>query len=108
MANRERNIQIKFFVDADENEVIKKKVKASGLNKSEYLRKMAIEGYVLKQDLTSLRELTNAINKIGVNINQITKHANEMGVVAHTEIKEVNGKMADIWQLLKSALLNQQ
>ena len=36
-----------------------------------YARKMLIDGYVVKTDYTTIKNLIKEINKIGVNINQI-------------------------------------
>lgn len=38
-----------------------------------YLRKMAIDGYIIQVDHTDIKAMTAEIQKIGVNINQIAK-----------------------------------
>lgn len=46
--NRKRPIQVKFFVDEKELELIKQKMALFGTeNMSAYLRKMAIDGYII-------------------------------------------------------------
>jgi hypothetical protein len=107
MKKRVRNVPILFFVDEKEAGIIKEKAKISELNKSQYLRKMAVDGFILKQDIQNINSLIYEINKIGVNVNQITKLANEIGGVNTSEIIEVKKKVNNIWQLLKSNLLNQ-
>ena len=50
--NRKRPIQVKFFVDENEQALIKKKMELAGIeNMSAYIRKMGIDGYVVKLDL---------------------------------------------------------
>lgn len=57
--NRKRPIQVKFFVDEREQALIKKKMEQAGIeNMSAYIRKMVIDGYVVKLDMPELRELT--------------------------------------------------
>ena len=61
--NRKRPIQVKFFVDEKEQALIKKKMEQAGIeNMSAYIRKMVIDGYVVKLDLPELRELTLKMN----------------------------------------------
>ena len=55
--NRTRPIQVKFFVDEKELGLIKARMAQLGIeNMSAYLRKMAIDGYAAKPDLSELRE----------------------------------------------------
>ena len=108
MANRKRNIQIKFFVTSEEkNLIIKKQQQLGIIDRSAYLRKMAIDGYVIKPDYTVFKNLAYEINKIGVNINQIAKKANEINNIYENDVKELNMRVDEIWQLLKSTLSNQ-
>jgi len=92
-------------VDEKELNIIDEKAKAANLKRGQYLRKIAVDGYIFKQDLSNLRLLTQEINKIGVNINQIAKHTNEIGGVYFEDIEDIKRKMDEIWQLLKSTLL---
>ena len=53
---RQRPIQVKFFVDEKELDLIKQKMAQMGTeNMSAYLRKMAIDGYVVNLDMPELR-----------------------------------------------------
>ena len=61
MAKRKRDIQLKFRVTPQEREMIETKMAQFGTtNMAAYLRKMAIDGYVVKLDLPELRELVHA------------------------------------------------
>ena len=54
MANRTRPNQILFFVSDEEKRIIKAKMAQLGTkNMGAYLRKMAIDGYIIKVDYTS-------------------------------------------------------
>ena len=58
--NRKRPIQVKFFVDEKELNLIKTRMAQLGIeNMSAYLRKMAIDGYEVKLDMPELREPKN-------------------------------------------------
>lgn len=103
--SRLRNKLINFRVTQSEADQIKKKISAAGLGKERYLRTMAIEGKIFRQDLESVRLLATEIRKIGVNINQIAKVANETGSVESDSIDKLKRYMEEIWQLVKSTLL---
>ena len=77
---RQRPIQVKFFVDEKELDLIKQKMAQMGTdNMSAYLRKMAIDGYVVNLDMPELRELTSKMKRISNSENQIAKQLNTTG-----------------------------
>ena len=58
MPNRNRNIQLNFRVSENEKEHIGKKMEIAGvINREAYLRKMAMDGCILKLDLLELKEI---------------------------------------------------
>src|SRR5699024_10783632 len=64
MAKRKRDVPVLFYVSKDEMALIQQKMQASGTsNMSAYLRKMAIDGYVLKLDLPELKELVSLLRR---------------------------------------------
>jgi hypothetical protein len=109
MANRKRAIQIKFTVNEEEKKLIEQRQELSGIkNKGAFYRKMLIDGVVVNTDLSAIKEVTVAINRIGTNINQIARRANQTGRVYADDLKDIDKKVEEIWQLLKSTLLSQQ
>ena len=80
MAKRKRDIQLKFRVTPQEREMIETKMAQFGTtNMAAYLRKMAIDGYVVKLDLPELRELVTLLRYSSNNLNQLTRRAHETG-----------------------------
>ena len=78
---RTRRNLIIFYVNDDELQRIEKKRKSIGINsRSAYLRKVAVDGYVIHIDYAYLKEHTRQIRMIGININQIA-HLNATGEV---------------------------
>ena len=55
-----------------------------------YLRKMALDGYILRLDLPELKEMLSQLRYMGNNINQIAKRANEVGVIDEMDIRGVS------------------
>ena len=80
MAKRKRDIQLKFRVTPQEREMIETKMAQFGTtNMAAYLRKMAIDGYVVKLDLPELRELVSLLRYSSNNLNQLTRHSAKSG-----------------------------
>jgi len=106
MSNRKRTVQIKFRVTKEERTLIEEKMKLIPTrNMAAYLRKMAIDGYVIQVDHSDIKAMTAEIQKIGVNINQIARRANATGNVYREDIEEIKGVLNEIWRLQRLSLL---
>ena len=74
MDGRKRTVQIKFRVTEAERDLILEKMKlVPTRNMAAYLRKIAIDGYIIQVDHIDIKAMTAEIQKIGVNVNQIAK-----------------------------------
>lgn len=105
MAERKRDIQLKFYVTEQERFLIAEKMKLLPTdNLGAYLRKMAIDGYIIQVDYSAIKEQTAEIQKIGVNINQIARRVNSTGNVYEQDLKEIKGALEKIWQLQRYTL----
>ena len=63
---------------------------AGSTNMGAYLRKMALDGYILRLDLPELKEMLSQLRYMGNNVNQIAKRANEVGVIDEMDIRGVS------------------
>ena len=101
MDKRKRNIQMKFYVDKKELEQINRRVRLANMtNRGAYLRKMAIDGFVVNVDTSDLKAVVKEMNAIGKNINQITRNTNTYGIMKQ-DVEAIKTKVDKIWQLLK-------
>lgn len=108
MANRKRNIQMKFWVTAEEKELIDDKMKLLPTQRyGAYLRKMAIDGYIIYTDTTDIREMNKTLSAISRNINQIAKRLNSGGVAYMADLQEIKERQDEIWQLQRHILSKQ-
>ena len=109
MAERKREIQVKFWVTPEEKKMIRKKMILSRTaNMGAYLRKMAIDGIIVNTDTTYLEKQFFEIHKIGVNVNQLARLANTTGSVTPEKMKELKGMIKEIWHILRSSASNLQ
>ena len=105
MANRKRNIQMKFYVTEDEKRLIDEKMSQLPTRRyGAYLRKMAIDGYVVKLDLPELRELVSLLRYSSNNLNQLTRRVHETGRVYAADMEDILQNQERIWQAASGIL----
>ena len=69
-----------------------------------YMIRMAIHGYVLKMDLSDLKEMLRLMQISGNNLNQYAKKANETGSVYYEDIEELRAVQKEILQEMRKVL----
>ena len=105
MANRKRNIQVKFYVTAEEKELMEQKMAQLQTKRiGAYLRKMAIDGYIIQVDTRDIKEMNKLLSAIGRNINQIAKRVNAGGPTYQADMEEIRERLDQIWQLQRRIL----
>ena len=106
MNGRQRTVQINFRVTEEERALIEQKMKLIPTdNMAVYLRKIAIDGYIIHVDHSDIKAMTAEIQKIGVNVNQIARRVNATGNVYAEDIAEIKGALEEIWRLQRLSLL---
>lgn len=109
MPNRKRKIQMKFYVTEDEKRLIEEKMKLLPTKRyGAYLRKMAIDGYIIYTDTADIKEMNKALASISRNINQIAKRLNAGGPAYQADMEEIRERLDQIWQLQRRILLSQR
>ena len=94
MANRKRQIVLRVPVTPEERALIQQKMAQLHTKRSgAYLRKMAIDGYIIQVDTTDIKEMTRALSAIGRNINQIAKQLSAGGPAYQADMEEIRERM---------------
>ena len=105
MPKRNRNVQLNFRVSEDEKEWIEKKMEMAGvINREAYLRKMAMDGGILKLDLPELKEIISLMRRMSNNINQIAKKMNGTGRVYEADMQEIIQNQERLWSDVRNIL----
>ena len=105
MSNRKRKIMLRCPVTEEERKLIERKMALLPASKiGAYLRKMAIDGYIIYTDLSPIKEYAKELQAIGKNINQIAKRVNSTGSAYKEDIEEIKEKVAEIWRLQRRIL----
>lgn len=103
MSNRKRKIPKIIRLDESENVYIKQKVSTSGLGSFEaYARAMLIQGEVNHIDYKHLKDLTIEVNRIGTNINQVTKLANQFSEISSEDIRNLTQQINQLIYLVEN------
>jgi hypothetical protein len=103
--NRERNIDIRFFVNQEEREMIDRRMAQAGMkNQRAYLLKMAVDGRVINVEFESVNEMVRLLANVSNNINQIARRANETGNIYAADLDEIRNRYDEIWAQMKTIL----
>ena len=109
MANRKRPIVLRCPVTAEERALIEQKMAQLPTQQiGAYLRKMAIDGYIIHTDTADIKAFTAELSAIGRNINQIAKKLNAGGPAYQADMDEIRERLDQIWQLQRHILSNQR
>ena len=103
--NDNYNEEIKFRISPKDKAKIQAKMKQANIsNMSAYIRKMAIDGMIIRLQINEIKELLRLMRIFGNNLNQIAKAANSTKYVTKREVEEIKEYQDKIWQLLKTIL----
>ena len=105
MDGRKRTVQLKFRVTEAERDLILEKMKLIPTrNMAAYLRKIAIDGYIIQIDHSDIKAMTAEIQKIGVNVNQIARRLNETGRFYDADMEDLLQRQEQLWQAANTIL----
>lgn len=69
-----------------------------------YVRKMALGGYCVKLDLQDVKEMVSLLRRCSNNLNQYAKRANETGNIYAEDIKDLQNRFEEIWNVAKEIM----
>ena len=94
---RKREVQVNFRVSPEELALIEQKMSQLGTkNREAYLRKMALDGYVVQLDLPKLKELVSLLRRSSNNLNQLTRRVHETGRVYDADLEEIAQRQGQV------------
>ena len=100
-----RPVNFHFRATNEEAAAIRERMAEMGItNFGAFARKMMMEGYHITLDLKDVREMTSLLGRVGSNINQIARRANESGSVYAADIEDVKKYMDEIWSSAREIL----
>ena len=101
----ERTKRLEIRLTPKEMEQIESRMKEIGIrNRSAYLRKMALDGYMIQMDLSDVGEAVRLLRINSNNLNQYTKKANETGSIYQEDSRELQEQQEKLWDIMKGIL----
>ena len=95
---RKREVQLNFRVSPEELALIEQKMAQLGTkNREAYLRKMALDGYVVRLELPELKELVSLMRYSSNNLNQLTRRAHENGRIYDADLEDISRRQEALW-----------
>ena len=96
--NEGRTIGLYTKVSPEEKEVIDQKMALLGTsNLRAYLRKMAVDGYVVQVDMTDVKELAVLLRNCSNNLNQIARRVNGTGNLYEEDVADLKVRYGELW-----------
>lgn len=103
--NRKREVQVNFRVSPQELEMIEQKMAQLGTsNREAYLRKMALDGYVVRLELPELKELVSLMRYSSNNLNQLTRRVHETGRIYDADLEDISQRQEQLWAGVREIL----
>ena len=100
--NRSRSRQVKFWVSEEEYELLQKKMEAAGgVNQGAYIRKMILDGYIVKLDIPELKEIIRLLSITSNNVNQMARQLHSTGRIYQQDIGEVEAQLEQNYKMLR-------
>ena len=95
---RKRDVQLNFRVSSEELALIEQKMAQLGTsNREAYLRKMALDGYVVRLELPELKELVSLMRYSSNNLNQLTRRVHETGRIYDADLEDISQRQEALW-----------
>ena len=95
---RKREVQLNFRVSPEELALIEQKMAQLGTkNREAYLRKMALDGYVVRLELPELKELVSLMRYSSNNLNQLTRRVHETGRIYDADLEDIARRQEALW-----------
>ena len=102
---RRRPIHLHVMVSEEELAQLQERMAEAGVrNMGAFVRKMALNGYVLHVDLGPVRELVSLQRRCSNNLNQVAIQANTYGGVYPHDIAALQKDYADLWGSLSKLI----
>ncbi len=102
---REYNRDIHMRLKQSDIDKIRRRMNEAGVrNMSAYMRKMAIDGFVVNLDLSDVKELVRLLRYCSNNINQYAKKANESGDIYRSDIEDIKRRQDRLWNMANDIL----
>lgn len=96
--HNKKSVRVEFVMSEQEAELVKGRMAELGItNLSAYLRKMAVDGYIIHLDMSDIQEMIRLLRICSNNLNQYARRANETGNVYAADVDDLRTRLDGLW-----------
>lgn len=93
-----KSVRVEFVMSEQEAELVKGRMAELGItNLSAYLRKMAVDGYIIHLDMSDIQEMIRLLRICSNNLNQYARRANETGSIYAADVDDLRSRLDILW-----------
>ena len=93
-----KTVRVEFVMSEQDAELVKGRMAELGItNLSAYLRKRAVDGYIIHLDMGDIQEMVRLLRICSNNLNQYAKRANETGSVYAADVEDLRTRLDGLW-----------
>lgn len=93
-----KSVRVEFVMSEQEAELVKGRMAELGItNLSAYLRKMAVDGYIIHLDMSNIQEMIRLLRICSNNLNQYARRANETGSIYAADVDDLRTRLDSLW-----------
>lgn len=96
--HNKKSVRVEFVMSKQEAELVKGRMaELSITNLSAYLRKMAVDGYIIHLDMSDIQEMIRLLRICSNNLNQYARRANETGSIYAADMDDLRIRLDSLW-----------
>ena len=93
-----KSVRVEFVMSEQEAEQVKGRMAELGItNLSAYLRKMAVDGYIIHLNMSDIQEMIRLLRICSNNLNQYARRANETGSIYAADMDDLRTRLDSLW-----------
>ena len=105
MKEEKRTVRVDSYFSPSEYKMLQSKMTEAGVtNLSAFIRKMALDGYLLRLDLPEVKEMVSLLRHYGNNLNQIARRVNETGRFYDADLEKIQQGQEKLWEGMNKIL----
>ena len=96
--HNKKSVRVEFVMSEQDAELVKGRMAELGItNLSAYLRKMAVDGYIIHLDMSDIQEMIRLLRICSNNLNQYARRANEAGSIYAADVEDLRTRLDGLW-----------
>ena len=96
--HNKKSVRVEFVMSEQDAELVKGRMAELGItNLSAYLRKMAVDGYIIHLDMSDIQKMVRLLRICSNNLNQYARRANETGSIYAADVDDLRTRLDSLW-----------